>query len=173
MWKFLQRLKSLVSFPLKIMRTAGAVYRKLKEAKFRHLVALYQRYLNRTPDNCRYNHAYKFKDLDGVVHEMRLCMLHQNSEDISAGIVPHLVDVCQADGDCRNCNAFIPRFSKEDIRKIFENELDTKKVKEKKYPDICALEWVLERSSVGLPPLTWIQSVYYSIKRYLLGNKII
>jgi hypothetical protein len=151
------------------MRSSGAVYRKLKEVKFHHLVVLYKKFLKRTPENCTYNSLYTFQGGDGKSHEIRLCMLHQDKE----GIQTHLVDVCQATEDCVGCNAFILKYSREDIKKMIEDELSVKKIKESKYPDICALEWVLERSAVGMPPVSWIQAAYFRIKKLILNNKIL
>lgn len=150
------------------MRSSGAVYRKLKEVKFHHLVVLYKKFLKKTPENCTYNKLYSFLGGDGKQHEIRLCMLHQEN-----GIQTHLVDVCQADEDCVGCNAFVLRYSREDIKKMIEDELSVKKIKEEKYPDICALEWVLERSAVGIPPVSWIWALYFKIKKAILKNKIL
>jgi len=155
------------------MRTAGAVYRKLKEAKFRRLIILYKKLSKRIPENCRYNYPYRFLGSNNDSHEIRLCLIHQNDIDLENGIFPHLVDVCQEEEDCLNCNGFIPRYSREEIKKIFEEELNTKNIKEQKYPEVCALEWVLERYAVGMPPASWIQIAFFKIKHAVLGNKIV
>ena len=152
------------------MRSSGATYRKLKEVKFRHLVELYRKYLKKSPLNCRYNQRYVFLGNDEKEHEIRLCMIHQ---DPDKGIAPHLLDVCQTDSDCVNCDGFIPKYTKDEIKEIFEQELSKRKIKEAKYPDICALEWVLERSVVGLPPISWIQKLYFILKSLFLKNKIL
>lgn len=161
------------------MRSAGAVYRKLREVKFRHLIVLYRKYLKKSPENCKYNYKYEFAGDDGKNHEIRLCLVHQNGLKWDAEgknielfrITPHLIDVCQQTEDCLNCNAFILKYTREDLKKIFENELNNKVIKEKRYPEICALEWVLERSVAGTPPLTWFQEAYYRVKNVLLKNK--
>jgi hypothetical protein len=148
------------------MRTAGAVYKKLREVKFHHLVVLYKKLLKKSPENCTYNKFYVFTGSDGKKHEIRLCMLHQEQ-----GVQLHLIDVCQAGEDCADCNAFVLKYSRENIKKILENELSNKKIKETKYPDICALEWVLERSAVGITPVGWIQALYVRIKNLILKTK--
>lgn len=150
------------------MKSAGEVYRKLKEAKFRHWVALYKKLSKKTPENCKYNYAYKFIGNDGQSYTLRLCMLHQGGDKIQ----PHLIDICQADSDCHNCNGFIQKYTREQIKEIFLKELDSKQVKEKKYPEICALEWVLEKYTEGYPPISWIQALYFRIKKLLLRTKI-
>jgi hypothetical protein len=156
------------------MKTAGAVYRKLKEAKFRHLIALYRRHLKRSPENCKYNYPYLFTGSDSNPYEIRLCLCHQEELPVDpnlTGIIPHLVDVCEELEDCQTCNAFVLRHSREDIKNLFEKQLSIKNVREKKYPDICALEWVLERSSVGIPPMNKFWILINRIKNILIKNR--
>jgi len=155
------------------MRSPGSVYKKLKEVKYRHLVVLYKKYFRRIPENCLYNYRYVFSGEEGREGEIRLCMLHQDTPNLKTGIMPHLVDLCTESNHCLRCNGFANKHTKEDVRELFEEELKNKNTKEKKYPDICALEWVLERSVVGLPPATWLQTVWYAIKRKVLRNKIL
>lgn len=150
------------------MRSPGAVYKKLKEAKFRHLINLYKIYLKRIPENCKYNYTYNSTDNKGEKFQIKLCLLHQENLKFQAhqlkGIIPHLVDVCEEVEDCQNCNAFVCGYNREMVKDIFEKELYNKNIKEKKYPDICALEWVLERSSVGIPALTGIKALFLKLK---------
>jgi len=155
------------------MRTAGAVFRKLKEAKYRHWAVLYKKLSRKFPENCKYNYGYEFKGNDNKFYGIKLCLLHQENVNLKTGIQPHLIDVCQVEGDCLECNAFINRYSKEDIKAIFLEELNTKKIKETKYPDICALEWVLEKYVVGFPPISTLQALYFNIKKFILRTKIL
>jgi hypothetical protein len=153
------------------MRTAGAIYRKLKEVRFRHWVVFYHKLVKKYPENCKYNYGYRFRGNDGKIYEIKLCMLHQENINLDKGIQPHLLDVCQAEEDCKNCNAFLNRYSKEEIKELFVSELNTKKVKETEYPDICALEWVLEKYVEGYPPISTIQELYFKIKNLILKTK--
>ena len=150
------------------MKTHGLVYKKLREVKHRHLTELYKKYLRRSPELCKYNQPYKVQS-DGVVREIRLCLLHQPE----GGIVPHLLDICEQAEQCRECNAFISTHTKESIKDLFESELKNNALKVRKYPDLCALEWVLEQSVVGIPPFNWIQKLYYDLKRKTLKGKIL
>ena len=155
------------------MRTAGAIYRKLKEVKFRHWVVLYRQLSIKIPENCKYNHSHTFLGNDGKNYTIKLCLLHQENINLKDGIQPHFLDVCQTEKDSRECNGFLNKYSKEEIKQIFLNELNSKKNKETKYPDICALEWVLERSVVGIPPLSTLQALYFRIKNIIHRNKIL
>lgn len=149
------------------MRSSGVVYKKLRELKFRHLVELYKKFLRRAPDLCQYNRTFRVES-NNTVRVVSLCWLHQPPE----GVQPHLLDICDQVGHCQDCNAFVCRFTKESVQKAFEKELEDPKIKAKKYPDICALEWVLEQSVSGIPPFTWIQKAYYDVKRRLVKKAL-
>jgi len=142
------------------VRTSGAIYKKLREVKYRRLVELYRRLLRRAPELCKYNKAYRIQT-DNTVREIRLCMLHQPE---NGGFIPHLLDICQEINHCNQCNAFVSIHTKETVRAAFEQDLANENVKAKRYPEICALEWVLEQSSSLIPPLSWIERVYLFLK---------
>lgn len=154
------------------MRSQYSVYKKLRELKYAHIVVLYRKYLRRNPENCGYNKPYKFRSEDGTEYELRLCILHQGAQDESQ-LDLTTIDVCQEMEHCQRCNAFVPAYTKERVHEIFEQELSNQKLKAKKYPDICALEWVLERSVIGIPPFNWIQKIYYAIKKLLTRNRVL
>ena len=142
------------------MRSPGVVYKKLKEVKYYYLVALYRKYFKKEPENCIYNKEYLF-EANGQRREIRLCLLHTKG-----ALNLNMVDICEKSHHCNNCDAFIFRYTKEDIKKIMEKDLSDKVVRQIKYPNICALEWVLERS-IEEPPISmnWFQRTSYFIKR--------
>jgi hypothetical protein len=43
-------------------------------------------------------------------------------------------------------------------------ELENRKIREKKYPDICALEWVMEESSLKIKALSFFKKIIIFIK---------
>lgn len=148
------------------MRSYKDIYRKLKEVKFKHLVLLYRHHSRRMPENCRYNCRYVFTDRDGNEQVLRLCLLNQHYIDtLNKGIFPQLVDVCQQPEHSTNCSEWIQRLTKEEIQQIFKQELETPQIKNQKYPDIAALEWVLERTALEIPPLSWLGVAWYYIKK--------
>jgi len=154
------------------MRSSRDIYQKLREVKYRHLIELYKRYFKKIPDNCRYNFIYQFPTDLGMV-KLRLCLLHQPDLDLKSGVYPHLIDVCQEPKHCVNCNAFVLKHTKDSLKKMLEEELSDQKIKQEKYPDVCALEWVMEQSVIGIPPLTWLQKAYYAIKRHMSKGRIL
>lgn len=149
------------------MRNTRAIYQKLREVRYFHLVELYKKLSKRIPENCMYNYPYIIMR-DSAPVEIRLCVLHQPNLDLKTKVIPHLIDVCQESKHSVICNGFVLRYQKEDMKKIFEEDL-----KNKKYPDICALEWVLEKSFIGPSSLIWIQKIYYTIKKWLSNRKIL
>jgi len=154
------------------MRSPGSVFKKLKEVKYRHLTLFYKKYFKKIPENCKYNYKYEFMS-DGQKKQIRLCLLHQENTDSLVGLDLKFIDVCEQMHHCSRCDAFIFRYTKEDIKSIFEEELSNQSIKEKKYPEICALEWVLEKSVAGTLLISWPQVLYYYIKRVLLRNKLL
>jgi len=151
------------------MRNVRAVYQKLRDVKYVHLVKLYKKFLRRDPDNCKYNFEYT---VSGKI-TIGLCLFHQPEVDLENGVFPNLVDVCQDAHHCSSCNAYVPRFTKKDIQELFEQRLENKKLKEREYPDLCALEWVLEKNILGIPPLNFIQKIWFFIKRILSKNRVL
>lgn len=148
------------------MKTATEIYRKLKEAKFRHWLVFFKRMTRHTPDNCKYNYKYGL-NWEGKKVWLGLCLLHQDNLDLNK-IYPHLVELCYTNENCSNCDGFIPRYNRDLIKGMFTEELKDKSIKEKKYPDICALEWVLDKYNEGYPPISNLIALYYQIKKLLL-----
>jgi len=144
------------------MKTSYEVYKRLRDVKFRHLTELLKTHLKRRPENCRYNRAFRIES-DSTVQYIRLCFLHQPEK----GLEPHLLDICQEIGDCASCNAYVCRYTKEDVKALFEEELRDPKVKAKKYPAIFVLEWVLDQekpTNYGLLGRLWM-----AIRRLFMG----
>ena len=154
------------------MKTAGEVFRQLKEVKFRHWLVLYKNLSRKTPTNCKFNYRHTLLDSLNRSVSMGLCLLHQDKLSTENKIYANLIDICHFDNDCHNCDAFIQRYTRDEIKDFFIAELQTKQIKEKKYPDICALEWVLDRFNEGYPPISWLQALYYRIKIKLLKIKL-
>ena len=146
------------------MKSVYSVYQKLREVRFRHLTRLYKKYLKRCPENCKYNIEYILEDSEKRAHAIRLCTLHQDAE--SGKVQVNLLAVCQRQSDCENCNAFIHKYTKDDVKKILIDELSDRKIREGKYPDICALEWVLERKT-SIKPTGWFMRMIFTIKEFL------
>ncbi len=160
------------------MKSTGKIWKKLREVKYYHLVKLYKKFLKRVPENCRYNYPYYLKK-GKISTVINLCFLHQPESNLPKGrfiwpppnpenakIEPHLLDICQEIHHCQNCNAFVYRYTKKDLQQLFEERLNDKKYKEKEYPDICALEWVLEKPVTDIPFIGWLWKFFYHINLF-------
>ena len=151
------------------MKSVREIYQKLREVKYHHLLKLYKKYLKKVPANCRYNYPYTINPGTKGSGTIRLCLLHQPDIDLTTGIFPHLVDICQESEHCISCNAFILRHTKDSIKNDFEEVLKNQKIKADIYPDICALEWALEKSVLETAPFPLLKKVYLNIKNMIKG----
>lgn len=158
------------------MKKIRQIYQKLRDVKYHHLVRLYTKGLKRTPDNCRYNYPYFIKK-DKAFTTVNLCLLHQPESNIPKGrfiwppinpdnskIQPHLLDICQEIHHCIHCNAFVFRYTKKEIQERFNESLKDKRFKEKEYPDLCALEWVLEKPAADIPFIGLMEKILLFLK---------
>jgi hypothetical protein len=71
------------------------------------------------------------------------------------------------------CITFVPKYTREEIKNLFLQELANKKLKEKKYPEICALEWVLDRDTSQFSLPKTIKQFFFKIKNILSKEYIL
>lgn len=145
------------------MKSIRDIYLKLRDVKFHHQVILYKKYFKSIPENCKYNTVHYISGAQKDV-SIRLCTLHQPDRSIGK-VFPNLIEVCSTPGHCTNCNAFVCKYTKNDIQKIFLEELKDKRIKVRKYPDIVALEWVLCKSDS--PSINLFHRIRYRVKKIL------
>jgi hypothetical protein len=65
------------------------------------------------------------------------------SDSLKSKLDLNLIDLCR---NPKECSAFCYRYSKEDIEKHFREELNNSDIKYKKYPELSAYEWVLDKT---------------------------
>lgn len=126
------------------MRDEKHVRKKLLELKQKHLRRKLHKHLQPLPENCKHNqtHVGTNKEEDGQ-EEVGLCMLgHENIEEWPGNI-------CEAPEKAEKCPFFNPKRSKEELIEEFKEEMKDPEVLAYEYPDIAALQWVLE-NEVGL-----------------------
>lgn len=152
------------------MKSAHEISRKLKDIKFRHWTIFYKNMTKRIPENCKYFIYQKFLVSNSSSKkekvEIGLCMIHQDTTNSTKGLYPHLLDICT---DCTTCNGFVPKLTREEIKKIFIQEIETKLIKEKKYPEICAMEWVLDKYDDGYPIISKLYIIFYKLRKLFFG----
>jgi hypothetical protein len=157
------------------MKKNRQIFLKLRELKYSYLVKHYKKLLKRNPENCRYNYPYIIKR-DKIITKVNLCLLHQPKSNLpkerfiwpppnpeNAKIQPHILDICQETHHCIHCNAFVFRYTKKEIKDLFEEKLKDPNYKKREYPEIHLLEWVLEKSSTDIPLIGFLWKFFYHI----------
>lgn len=122
------------------MKTAGAVKHKLKQVQYRHRAKAIERALARKPCNCVFNGQVPLPD--GT--EVSVCLFGAANPTEWSG---SLCDEEHGGLDrARGCEFFIPRKSREEIKREFDDFVRTENRAEiaLHWPDMAALLWVLE-----------------------------
>jgi hypothetical protein len=119
------------------MKSPGVIYRRYRQLKRKLLYDKLVRARQQEHGNCFYGET--LTNMDGP-HEIggswfRVCMYDYDPKT-------RKLVYCTCPGDC---NAFANKWSKEKVEKLFEQELSDWKTKVEKYPELVALEWVLDK----------------------------
>lgn len=108
----------------------STIKKKIKDIKYQYLKKLYKKYLNKSPQNCKYNKILKLPNGS----EVPFCSF--NIENLNT------VDLCYKKEHCDGCNAFCFKYNKEDIRKDFLKELNDPNIRATKYKDLNVFYWL-------------------------------
>ena len=116
------------------MKSPGVIYRRYRQLKRKILFDKLQDAKRKLAKNCFYSKELEI--VDGGKHlKLYVCLYNKN---LNNGL-----DVCNnQDG----CNAFVYKFSKKDIENEFNNDLKNPTLRNKKYPELSCLEWILDKS---------------------------
>jgi hypothetical protein len=106
------------------------VKNKYKQLKYQHLKKIYHKNLNKLPCNCKYNKQIKLPN----GNKINVCGF--NFDDNFE------VDLCYKDEHAKNCNAFCPIKSKEELYKEFIDDLKDDQLRSTKFKDINTLYWI-------------------------------
>jgi hypothetical protein len=130
---------------------------KYKQLKYQHLKKMYQKNLSPLPTNCKYNKSISLPNK----HKINICSfnLEENFE----------IDLCYKPEHAKNCNAFCPKKSKEDIHLEFLNDVRDDQVRATNYKDINTLYWLYpELKFEEFPEKNrWYFRFYYWFKNLL------
>jgi hypothetical protein len=135
------------------MKSPGIIYRRYRQLKRKILYEKLQESRRRIAKNCIYG-----KSLDIIdkykTHSVYICLYNK---DVSKGL-----DVCNHPEEC---NAYICKNSRKDIEDGFENELKDFSIRNKKYPELSTLEWVLDKSldDAKKEPTNFVKMVIFII----------
>ncbi len=117
------------------MRSPGVIYRRYRSLRKKLLYDKIAEAKKKTHANCFYGKTLSYVDPQGVGHLTRVCLYgvyHQQD-----------VDVCSCPAEC---NAFARRLGLGGVILELEDELKDSATKQRLYPDLVALEWVLDKS---------------------------
>ena len=113
-----------------IMKSPGIIYRQCRKIRKKHLFKRLERSRRRLHENCAFGTILTF-DRNGDTKYVRLCTFKKNH-----------MELCT---NPRECNAFAPLYSKEDVVSEFEKILDDPWKLRNAYPDLAAYQWVLDK----------------------------
>lgn len=116
------------------MKSPGIIYRRYRQLKRKLLYEKLLESRKKAAKNCIYG---KYLDVidKSKNYSISICLYNK---DIGKGL-----EVCNHPEEC---NAFICKHSKEEVERIFERDLNDSSIKNKKYPELNILEWVLDKS---------------------------
>ena len=103
---------------------------KYKNLKYQHIKKIYAKNLGVLPENCVYNKQIQLPNRS----RLNICTfnIEENVE----------VDLCYKPEHSKNCNAFCPKKTKEQLLETFLVEIRDDQVRATKYKDINLLYWM-------------------------------
>jgi len=124
------------------MKTPTEIKQKIRNIEFEYLKGVYQSRLSKDPHNCAYNKKAVLPGSDQAL--TRVCGYFSDSDS---------VQVCNTAECSVNCNAFVPRFDKKQLRDLLREDIENNPTK---YPELMVLKWALDgeniETSLAEPP---------------------
>jgi hypothetical protein len=133
------------------VRSPYEIYQKYKYLQKKAIANAINSLMSTEPQNCLYN-----KKVDmGVRGSVRLCTLGAKMSPVmeTGGLL-----VCETCSQALSCSAYAPRVkSREEALSILADELKDPVIKREKFPEVVALEWVMDNELHELKkePPTW------------------
>lgn len=110
---------------------------KIRELQKKHFEDLAARSLSRCPGNCAYNQVVTLGD-----STIRICTAGQRP---GLPVDTHRIVLCQSITQAMECRQYEPKFvTKGDVAAALKAEISDPYKKKAMFPDIAALEWVLD-----------------------------
>ncbi len=119
------------------MRTRGEIAQKYKQRRYRHLAKILRKKLGRHCDNCQFNAVH----VDQNSNTVRYCWYGQESKEPFTAVVCD--DRLDEGRQVQRCLTFTP-LKREALVKTFDLSLADPQRLISEYPDLAALQWVLE-----------------------------
>jgi hypothetical protein len=124
------------------MKSPGVIYRQFRLLKHNRLKKELQEKLARCPQNCSSWRELSIKDEKGKPYRVPMCFFRQPEK---GPLNTKELLVCSTVENAKQCNAFTPRHTKEQIEKDFEHSLLDPKQTNAKYPELYSFIWILDR----------------------------
>lgn len=105
------------------------VKNKYKQLKYQHLKKLYNKNLSKLPHNCKYNKVIQLPNGS----RLNICGFNIEEE--------YSIDLCYKPEHSKNCNAFCPIRTKDQIHDDFMEDLKDDQKRATDYKDINILYW--------------------------------
>jgi hypothetical protein len=119
------------------MKSPGVIYRKYRQRKRKLLYEMVVQARQVSHENCHYGQTVEHMDFSesGCRAQFKICAF---------GFDPasRKIEFCTCP---KECNAFVNKWTKEKVEESFEKSLLDWGTKVKLYPDLVALEWVLDK----------------------------
>jgi uncharacterized membrane protein len=118
------------------MKSPGVIYRRYRQLKRKLLYDKIVKARQICHGNCFYGKTLGHgSPLDPGFTWFNICMYNYDTNDKE-----FVLCTCP-----KECNAFSNKWTKEKVLKEFENEMNDWTIKQKFYPEVIALEWVLDK----------------------------
>lgn len=133
------------------MRDPKEIVTKIKQIQFEHLKKVYESNLSKEPQNCIYNKKVIIHGDEDVL--TRVCSYYSKGET---------VEICNNTQCSARCNAFVPKFTKPELRKMLDSDIVENP---KNYPEITVLNWTLENPPmVSTGEITWLEKLKFKVQ---------
>lgn len=127
------------------MKSPGVIYRQYRKLYRKVLYEKLKEARKEIHVNCAYGKPITIRNNSGESYQIKLCAYNclDFSDAKKARLNLDLLDHCT---NPKECNAFAYKQSKEDVENELEREFKDPEIKYKKYPELSAYEWVLDKS---------------------------
>jgi hypothetical protein len=141
------------------MRKPYEIYSKYRSLQKKYLERDILEKIKMCHTNCKYNATV---ELSGA--PVKMCMFGQHTPSEGMALDVSKLIVCSTDHQALQCNAYVPKFPHRiDAENKLKEELSDPRVKRERYPDIVALEWVMDNELHQLKknPPSWKHRVVF------------
>ena len=146
------------------MRKPYDVYSKYKYLQKKYLESAVQAKICKRHTNCRYNTTVQVGGMS-----VKMCMFGQHTPDAGQPLDQSKLIICSTDLQAVECNAYVAIYpTRADAENKLREELLDPQVKRDRYPDVVALEWVMDNELHQIskkPPTLKLRVIFWLIAK--------